>query len=72
VALEPWEGAPTGNCKATLADLKRLSGTQPLIVRVIWLMVLPELRRNSAIRKVLDWIISVTRRDGAALLGAPT
>lgn len=52
------------------ADLKRLSGPQPLIVREIWLLVLPELRRNTAVRKVLDWIISVTRRDASLLLGA--
>jgi len=51
------------------ADLKRLSGPKPLIVREIWLLVLPELRRNPAVRKVLDWLISVTRRDSAALLG---
>jgi len=51
------------------ADLKRLSGPKPLIVREIWLLVLPELRRNSAVRKVLDWLISVTRRDAAALSG---
>jgi DNA-binding transcriptional LysR family regulator len=51
------------------ADLKRLSGPKPLIVREIWLLVLPELRRNSAVRKVLDWLISVTRRDANALLG---
>lgn len=53
------------------ADLKRLSGPKPLIVREIWLLVLPELRRNSAVRKVLDWLISVTRRDANALLGGP-
>jgi DNA-binding transcriptional LysR family regulator len=53
------------------ADLKRLSGPKPLIVREIWLLVLPELRRDSAVRKVLDWLISVTRRDAAALLGGP-
>jgi DNA-binding transcriptional LysR family regulator len=51
------------------ADLKRLSGPKPLIVREIWLLVLPELRRNSAVRKVLDWLISVTRRDAAVLSG---
>jgi DNA-binding transcriptional LysR family regulator len=52
-------------------DLKRVSGTRPLIVREVWLLVLPELRRNTAVRKVLDWIIGVTRRDANALLGAP-
>jgi DNA-binding transcriptional LysR family regulator len=54
------------------ADLERLSGTKPLIVRDIWLLVLPELRRNATVRKVLDWIIGVTRRDASTLLGAPT
>jgi hypothetical protein len=53
------------------ADLERLSGTKPLIVRDIWLLVLPELRRNATVRKVLDWIIGVTRRDASTLLGAP-
>jgi DNA-binding transcriptional LysR family regulator len=53
------------------AELKRLSGPKPLIVREIWLLVLPELRHNSAVRKVLDWLISVTRRDANALLGGP-
>jgi DNA-binding transcriptional LysR family regulator len=52
------------------ADLKRLSGPTPLIVREIWLLVLPEQRRNRAVRKVLDWLISVTRREGALLAGA--
>jgi DNA-binding transcriptional LysR family regulator len=52
------------------ADLKRLSGPKPLIVREIWLLVLPEQRRNSAVRKVLDWLIGVTRREASLLLGA--
>lgn len=51
-------------------DLQRLSGERPIIVRDIWLLVLPELRRNAAVRKVLDWIIHVTRQDGAAIFGA--
>jgi DNA-binding transcriptional LysR family regulator len=50
-------------------DLVRLSGASPLIVREIWLLVLPELRRNATVRKVLDWIAGVTRRGAAALLG---
>lgn len=49
--------------------LERLSGQTPLIVREIWLLVLPELRRDPAIRKVLDWIIAATRRHEEALLG---
>jgi DNA-binding transcriptional LysR family regulator len=53
-------------------DLKRLSGPEPLIAREIWLMVLPEQRRNSAVRKVLDWLIGVTRREGHLLLGSST
>jgi hypothetical protein len=36
-----------------LPDLVRLSGTKPLIDRGIWLLVLPELRRNATGRKVL-------------------
>jgi DNA-binding transcriptional LysR family regulator len=52
------------------AALKRLSPPEPLIVRDIWLLVLPELRRNSAIRRVLDWIIAVAGQDAAALRGA--
>ncbi|MGH8136839.1 MAG: LysR family transcriptional regulator [Steroidobacteraceae bacterium] len=50
--------------------LKRLSGDRPLIVREIWLLVLPELRRNATVRKVLDWIIGVTKRDRRTLLGS--
>jgi len=50
-------------------DLKQLSGPQPLIVREIWLLVLPEQRRNTAVRKVLDWLIGVTRRESSLLLG---
>jgi DNA-binding transcriptional LysR family regulator len=50
-------------------ELKRLSGPKPLIVREIWLLVLPEQRRNSAVRKVLDWLISITRREAGLLLG---
>jgi DNA-binding transcriptional LysR family regulator len=50
-------------------DLKRLSGPKPLIVREIWLLVLPEQRRNPAVRKVLDWLIGVTRRETSLLLG---
>lgn len=53
------------------SQLERLSGPTPLIVREIWLLVLPELRRNSAVRKVLDWIIAVTRREAKSLLGSP-
>lgn len=52
------------------ADLVRLSGPTPLIVRGIWLLVLPELRRNATVRKVLDWIAAVTRHDRHALLGS--
>ncbi|HTV95443.1 MAG TPA: LysR family transcriptional regulator [Steroidobacteraceae bacterium] len=53
-----------------LPDLVRLSGPTPLIVREIWLLVLPELRRNVTIRKVLDWIAGVTKRGAADLLGS--
>jgi len=53
-----------------LPDLVRLSGPSPLIVRGIWLLVLPELRRNATVRNVLDWIIGVTKRDRALLLGS--
>jgi DNA-binding transcriptional LysR family regulator len=51
------------------ADLKRLSGPKPLIVREIWLLVLPEQRRNAAVRKVIDWLASVTRREAGLLAG---
>jgi len=40
-----------------------------MIVREIWLLVLPEQRRNPSVRKVLDWIVTVTRRDASVLLG---
>ncbi len=53
-----------------LPHLVRLSGPTPLIVREIWLMVLPELRRNPTVRKVLDWIADVTRRGAKELLGS--
>jgi DNA-binding transcriptional LysR family regulator len=53
-----------------LPHLVRLSGPTPLIVREIWLMVLPELRRNPTVRKVLDWIAGVTRRGAKELLGS--
>jgi DNA-binding transcriptional LysR family regulator len=52
-------------------DLVRLSGTSPLISREIWLLVLPELRRNATVRKVLDWIAIVTKRGAGELLGSP-
>lgn len=52
--------------------LERLSGPAPLIVREIWILVLPELRRNIAVRRVLDWIIAVTRRQSKGLLGSPS
>ena len=52
------------------SDLVRLCGPALLIVRGIWLLVLPELRRNATVRKVLDWIAAVTKRDGHALLGS--
>jgi DNA-binding transcriptional LysR family regulator len=54
----------------TVAKLVRVSGTSPLIVREIWLLVLPELRRNATVRRVLDWIIRVTRQETATLLGS--
>jgi DNA-binding transcriptional LysR family regulator len=53
-----------------LPGLVRLSGAKPLIIREIWLLVLPELRRNATVRKVLDWIAAVTKCDGHALLGS--
>jgi DNA-binding transcriptional LysR family regulator len=53
-----------------LPDLVRLSGAKPLIVRGIWLLVLPELRRNATVRQVIDWIAAVTKRDGHSLLGS--
>lgn len=53
-----------------LPDMQRLSEPAPLIVREIWMLVMPELRRNAAVRKVLDWLVEVTRRDAHVLLGA--
>lgn len=53
-----------------LPHLVRLSGPMPLIEREIWLMVLPELRRNPTVRKVLDWIADVTKRGAKELLGS--
>lgn len=53
-----------------LPDLVRLSGPAPLIVRGIWLLVLPELRRNATVRKVLDWLVSVAKDDAQTLLGS--
>jgi DNA-binding transcriptional LysR family regulator len=53
-----------------LPDFVRLSGPTPLIVRGIWLLVLPELRRNATVRKVLDWLVGVTKREAHALLGS--
>jgi len=55
---------------AARPDLERVSGANPLIVREIWLLVLPELRRNATVRKVLDWLIRVTKGDLSALLGS--
>jgi DNA-binding transcriptional LysR family regulator len=54
------------------SQLVRLSGPTPLIVREIWLLVLPEQRRNVTVRRVLDWIIGVTRGHAQVLLGAAT
>ena len=53
-----------------LADLERLGGASPLIQREIWLLVLPELRRNATVRKVLDWIATITKREAASLSGS--
>lgn len=53
-----------------IPDLTRLSGERPIIVRGIWLLVLPELRRNAAVRKVLDWIIRVTQQDRNSIFGS--
>jgi DNA-binding transcriptional LysR family regulator len=53
-----------------LPALVRLSGAKPLITREIWLLVLPELRRNATVRQVLEWIAAVTKRDARALLGS--
>ena len=53
-----------------LPDLVRLSGPAPLIVREVWLLVLPELRRNVTVRKVFDWIVGVTQDDSQTLLGS--
>lgn len=54
------------------AHLERLSGPRPMIIRGIWLLVLPEMRRNAAVRAVLDWIIGVTQRDRSAIFGSAT
>jgi DNA-binding transcriptional LysR family regulator len=51
-------------------DMVRLSGPTPLIVREIWLLVLPELRRNATVRRVFDWIVGVTKEDANTLLGS--
>jgi DNA-binding transcriptional LysR family regulator len=51
-------------------NLVRLSGSSPLISREIWLLVLPELRRTAAVRKVLDWIAIVVKRGAGELLGS--
>ncbi|HEX4152273.1 MAG TPA: LysR family transcriptional regulator [Steroidobacteraceae bacterium] len=51
-------------------DLARVSGASPLITREIWLLVLPELRRNATIRGVLDWIAAVTTQAASALSGS--
>ena len=53
-----------------LPNLVRLSGASPLIEREIWLLVLPELRRNAMVRKALDWIAAVTKREAASLSGS--
>ncbi len=53
-----------------LPNLARLSGASPLIVREIWLLVLPELRRNATVRKALDWIAALTKREAASLSGS--
>ncbi|HEY2682280.1 MAG TPA: LysR family transcriptional regulator [Steroidobacteraceae bacterium] len=54
------------------SDLQRLSGPEPIIVREIWLLVLPEVRRSAVVRKVIDWIAELTKRYGNELRGAPT
>ena len=54
----------------SLTDMVRLSGPTPLIVREIWLLVLPELRRNATVRRVFDWIVGVTKEDASILLGS--
>jgi len=55
-----------------IPQLRRLSEAAPLITREIWLIVLPDLRRNPAVRKVLDWIIAVTKRERVKIFGAQT
>jgi DNA-binding transcriptional LysR family regulator len=52
-----------------LPDLVRLTSAEPLHTREIWLLVLPELRRNLTVRRVLDWLVAVTKHDRYALLG---
>lgn len=51
-------------------QLVRLSGPTALIVREIWLLVLPEQRRNVTVRRVLDWIIDVAGSHAQALSGS--
>ena len=34
------------------------------------MLVLPELRRNDTVKRVLDWLVEVTEQDSAALHGA--
>ncbi len=51
-------------------DLVRMSGPAPLVVREVWLLVLPELRRNATVRRVFDWIVGVAGDDAHILLGS--
>ena len=54
---------------AAQRNLVRLSGERPLISRDIWLLIHPEIRSHTAVRKVFDWIVEVTSASAAELLG---
>lgn len=51
--------------------LTRLSGTQPILDRELWLLVLPEFRNLARIRAVIDWLDEVVSRlgDGTDVAG---
>jgi len=49
--------------------LTRLSGSEPLVQREVWLLVHPELRHSARVRVVIDWLVEFWNTERQAFAG---
>ena len=53
------------------ADLTRVGGSEPLLVRDLWLVVHAELRTQARVRAVVDFVVDEAHKARDVLLGRP-